>query len=184
AELYTKTVGQLETIPLEPVEIRPVSEAVDRTVPPDARQRIREIAAAGGSWFPPGWRPIALYPFAARTDLLLYLGCGVALWLAATLPRPDGLLRMAVASTSAIALLAIVELMTRNGHVLWFFDSYESGPIGPHPRMLGPFVNPDHLATFLELGLAPGAALLVTISRGGGGRRFVWRRRPRFDRAL
>lgn len=168
---YRRTIDAAAAIAEPPAPIRSVGRVEDEKVPAAERERIRGLASASG-WLPASWRSLAPYPFRTRADFLVYVACGLVLWLAATLPRPAALVRALVFGGAAIALLALVEFVTWNGHVLWFFDPYDTGPLGDYPRMTGPFVNPDHFAAFLAMLVAPAAAeLAAAFQRGRRHRR-------------
>ncbi len=134
------------------LQVMPVSESWLDLASPATAELHRRTAVETGS--------VSLYPFATRADLLRYLAYGLALWLAATLSVPIFLLRSAVVTGIAVALIALVQLLTWNGHLLWFFDPYDAAADVYYPRMTGPFVSPDHFASFLAMSLSLGGGLL------------------------
>lgn len=115
-----------------------------------------EAAEAGA---PAEWRSLALYPFAAKRDWLRYLSYAVVITLAALCRRPALCLRALVGVGAAVAFVAMLQAVSWNGRLLWVFAPYDTGVVLSHPRLTGPFVNSDQLATFLQLILAPGIAL-------------------------
>ena len=153
-ETLSSTAG---TLP----EIGPVAGVEDRAAPVATRVKVRSMAEAEARWIPIGWAPLSLYPYATRGDLLVYLAVGVAFWMAATIGDPQLLLRCVATIGASLALLALVELATWNGYILWFFAPYDSGPLVDYPRMFSSFVNPDHFASFLIMSLPASVALLV-----------------------
>lgn len=63
----------------------------------------------------------------------------------------------------AVAALGLIQHVTWNGKLLWFFVPFDWGaPNLNRPRMMGPFVNPDHFAAYLAM-VAP-----LFISRAWG----------------
>src|SRR5205085_2367354 len=88
----------------EPAPQGPVHEVAAAA----AIERIRNLATERGEYFRT-WRPIALYPFAATTDVLRYLAYMTAFYVAATLPAPALIVRGSVLSGCAVAALAIAE---------------------------------------------------------------------------
>lgn len=165
AEVARHTLGAVGAGSGSYSPIESVSEAEDAKVSVSMRTRIRALAEPHPSVLPEGWRSLAINRSAAREDLLRYLAYGVGLWLAATTPAPFLLLRLAVYVGFSIATLGLVEFLTWNGHVLWFFDPYD-GPLGEDlGRMIGPFVNADHFAAFLIMLVGPGVALISAEAR-------------------
>src|SRR5208282_2193688 len=68
----------------------------------------------------------------------------------------DPLTRLLVAviliSGLAVAAVGLVQQVTWNGKVLWFFVPLDwRVPHPGRPRMLGPFVDPDHFAAYLAM---------------------------------
>lgn len=161
AGIYARSVDSLSLTEPAPSAIRSAGKVEDGRVSVSERERLGEIAANDPAWFPRAWRSLALYPFEARSDLLRYLAYAVVIWLAATLPAPALLLRAAVAAGFAIACLAVVGYASWNGRIGWILDPYDWDPSRDYPRMLGPFVNPDHLAAFLAMTVAPTMLLLA-----------------------
>lgn len=157
-EIYRRTIDSIDGI-APPIE-GPSGEAGRGGALTAEHARIVELAAPSRSWLPVEWRPIALYPYAARADVRRYLTYGLILWLAATLPFPRLLLGSIAVSGIFVALLALVQYVTWNGKILWTFVPYDTGLLEAQPRITGPFVNPSHFATSLAMALPAGAALL------------------------
>lgn len=150
------------------LELPPSPVAADE--PSERARQIDELSRDRGGWFPESWVPLSLYPFATRTDLLEYLALGAAFWIAATVRSPRVLLGLAFAVGTLVATFGLVEFATWNGHLLWFFEPYETGVRVDFDRMVGPFVNPDHFAFFVAISIPLGAGLLVDRRRGRDGR--------------
>jgi O-antigen ligase/tetratricopeptide (TPR) repeat protein len=111
------------------------------------------------------WRPIAIAPVLTWSSLLTLLACGCAFMVTAYYPFndresslaefefPRRMLRVILAMGFVIALIGLIEQVTWNGKLLWFFVPYDWG----HPlmdaatRTRAPFVNPDHFAGYLAM---------------------------------
>jgi tetratricopeptide (TPR) repeat protein len=155
AAATTRQVSE-EALVAEPSPQDPADEVASSP----AIERIRDLATERGGYFR-AWRPIALYPFGAATDVLRYLAYLTAFYLAATLPAPALIVRGSVISGCAVAALAIAQFSAWNGHLLWLFDPYDRKTLGDHPLFCGPFVNPSHFSLFVAMTLAPGVAWAV-----------------------
>ena len=65
------------------------------------------------------------------------------------------LIRVILLSGFCVAALGLVQQATWNGKILWFYVPLDWGaPNLSRPRMMGPFVNPDHFAAYLAM-IAP-----------------------------
>ena len=159
----------IDTISTQQTVGATVDPSIARTRTADARRIEERAAEAGANATPPS---LAVSRSGAASDLRLYLAYGLILWIAATLPRPQLLLRSAVAAGIAVGTVAIAQSVTWNGKILWFFVPYDGA--SHYPRMTGPFVNADHFALFLELALLPAAGLLFhSLRRRRGAREGV-----------
>src|ERR1700730_5216975 len=91
----------------------------------------------------------SVYPFGTFQSLLVFLSIGGAFWNVLQLLEGEIALRLAriflVAIGSATAALSIVYLLTSNGRVYWVIDTLDSW------RPMGPFLNANHSAVFMEL---------------------------------
>ncbi|RMG16896.1 MAG: O-antigen ligase domain-containing protein [Planctomycetota bacterium] len=120
----------------------------------------RDAAAAGSL---PGWRPLSLEPVATLRALLLglaYLGTFLAAHAAGRRPRLAAALALGIAGVGAAA--SLYALLRTAG--LPQGDPWERRPRAP-------FVNPNHLCTFLLLCLGPGVGLLLAPESADRGRR-------------
>jgi len=117
----------------------------------------------------PGWygtvrRSLSLAPpLGIASALQLFAAFGlfviVALYPIASEATPRGedpLTRLLVAviliSGFAVAAIGLVQQVTWNGKVLWFFIPLDWGaPNLGRPRMMGPFIDPDHFAAYLAM---------------------------------
>lgn len=119
---------------------------------------------ADPGWYGTAWRSLSLAPpLGIASALQLYAAFGlfviVALYPVASeaIPRDeDPLTRLLVAviliSGFAVAAIGLVQQVTWNGKVLWFFVPLDWGaPNLNRPRMMGPFIDPDHFAAYLAM---------------------------------
>jgi O-antigen ligase len=126
-----------------------------------------------GGWS--AWRSLAVDPYAVCTTLsTLAVGFGAYLVLVGypwgdddARARAFGRVFLAVLGAgAALALLALVQEVAGNGHVLWITDEEVT-----RGRVSGPFVNPNHLASWLEMIIPAGAAYAWSV--GGRLRRRI-----------
>ena len=148
AELYRETVW---TLPVE-------TSGVDLSKEPD--RPLLEMARADGPR-PSEWRALNLNPWSGWVDLFHYAACGIALWLAANVTAPLRVVRGLFVVAIACAVFAVVEFLTWNGRYYWTFVSYEAGVREGFDRMVGPFINPDHLGGFLAIAIPLAAGLFA-----------------------
>jgi O-antigen ligase len=121
------------------------------------------------------WRPLSLEPSLTR-ELLLKIAAYSALFFAVMLypfgPSMNGesekrfyrwVLVAILASGLLVACVGILERVFWNGKILWLFIPYDWGRAQPElfGRARGPFVNPDHFASYLNLVLPIAVAGLV-----------------------
>ena len=110
------------------------------------------------------WRPIAIAPVLTWSSLLTLLACACAFMVTAYYPFndressraefefPRRMLRVILAMGFVIALIGLIEQVTWNGRLLWFFVPYDWGhPLMDATRTRAPFVNPDHFAGYLAM---------------------------------
>jgi O-antigen ligase/tetratricopeptide (TPR) repeat protein len=147
-------LGLFTALPLPPWLIERIA--------PATAQLYRDVLPGwpdAGGWS--SWRSLALDPYAVHTTLsTLAVGFGVYLVLVGypwgdedARARAFGRVFLAALGGGvALALLALFQEVAGNGHVLWITD--ETAASG---RVSGPFVNPNHLACWLEM-IIPAAA--------------------------
>jgi len=106
-----------------------------------------------------GGAPDSVVPYRTQLYLLLAFACTVTVWLALALVRTTDDLRTLMLALVAGALLqaCIASLMIATGAGLSFMDS----EIRPGRVATGTFVNRNHLAGYLNIGLAAGIGLLA-----------------------
>src|SRR5712692_2844300 len=132
-----------------------------------------------GSRLPPSdssasqWRPLSIAPALTHTDLLKFLAYTSLFSLVLLYPfspsqqasgpyheqeNAEGRFLRAVLLTVLctgllVACIGLVQRVTWNGKILWFFVPYDWGDprYGVDPRANGPFVNPNHFANYLSL---------------------------------
>src|SRR5208337_2511667 len=118
----------------------------------------------GPGWYGTVWRPLSLAPplgIASAPQLFAAFGLFVIVALYPVVPEAtprdeDPLTRLLVAviliSGFAVAALGLVQQVTWNGKLLWFFIPLDWRVPNPgRPRMLGPFIDPDHFAAYLAM---------------------------------
>ncbi|MGH7859604.1 MAG: O-antigen ligase family protein, partial [Candidatus Binatia bacterium] len=178
--IHRNAVAAIESLPDARAEITPLGSPEHQTVSVEQRRRIGRYAERMRGRSSSDWRPIALYPYAARIDLLRYVAYGLFLWLAASLPRPRTLLYALFTVGSLAAALALVQYATWNGRLFWFFEPPEGISLSTYNQMFGPFVNPDHFAAFVAMTLVPSIGLPIQMwsarsSAGNGQGRMISR---------
>ena len=116
------------------------------------------------------WRPLSLAPSLTQTGLFKFLAyvalfCCVGLYpfgapeqgyssAAATQRFLRLVLLTVLLSGLLVASLGVLQRLTWNGKILWFFVPYDWQSAQPGEQFLracGPFVNPDHFANYLAL---------------------------------
>ncbi|HUA36734.1 MAG TPA: O-antigen ligase family protein [Candidatus Binataceae bacterium] len=124
-------------------------------------------APAGAGIYASTWRSISPAPLLGIASALKFLA-GVALFIivaiypitAETPPTDEDpltrlLIRVILLSGFCVAALGLVQQATWNGKILWFYVPLDwRAPNLNRPRMMGPFVNPDHFAAYLAM-IAP-----------------------------
>ena len=102
------------------------------------------------------WQTLSLTPAATRTALALLLAYAAVFWVTVQrieqLPDVERVLRWCGLSAAAVAALGLVEFFAGNGKLFWFYEH-------PYANTLdvvrGSFVNRNHFADFLALGIGP-----------------------------
>jgi O-antigen ligase len=156
-------LGLLTALPLPPA-------LIERLAPVTA-QLYRDVLPGwpgGGGWTT--WRSLALDPFAVWAQLST-LAVGLATYLVLVgYPWGDEAARARVfarvfltvlAGGVAMALLALVAEVAGNGRAMWMGDE----PV-VRGRLAAPFVNPNHLACWLEMTIPPALAYTWVLARG------------------
>jgi O-antigen ligase/tetratricopeptide (TPR) repeat protein len=155
-------LGLFTALPLPPA-------LVERLAPATA-QLYRDVLPGwpdGGGWTT--WRSLALDPFAVWSQLsALAVGLGIYLVLVgypwgneAARARVFGRVFLTVLGGGlAMALLAVIAEVAGNGQVMWVTD--EPVVLG---RLAAPFVNPNHLACWLEMVIPPALAYGWVLAR-------------------
>jgi O-antigen ligase/tetratricopeptide (TPR) repeat protein len=122
----------------------------------------RQMGSAGANL---RWRPISIAPRLTGASLLKVLSYGCLFFLVLFYPlksyqHPGGerrfcrrLLKTILITGVAVAALGLLEQTFWNGAILWTYVPYDWGEPRPGlaPRALGPFVDPDHFAAYLNL---------------------------------
>ena len=155
-------LGLVTAVPLPP--------GVIERVAPATAQLYRDVLPGwpGGSGWT-AWRALALDPFAVWTQLsTLAVGLGAYLVLVgypwgdeAARARVFGRIFLTVlAGGVAMALLALLAEMAGNGQVMWVSEE----PV-VRGRLAAPFVNPNHLACWLEMVIPAALAYTWVLAR-------------------
>jgi O-antigen ligase/tetratricopeptide (TPR) repeat protein len=111
------------------------------------------------------WRPISIAPGLTGTAVLKLIAYGCLFFLVLfyplrRYPRPKGerrfcrrLLKVVLITGLAVGCIGLLEQAFWNGAILWLYVPYDWGQPRPglDPRAVGPFVNPDHFAAYLNL---------------------------------
>src|SRR5262249_26759216 len=125
------------------------------------------------------WRPLALDPYATWTQIgrlsiafAVFTAIVAYPWRSDAFdedPRSQVLARLALTRPGAgvlFGVLALVQQIAGMGRILWISDEPVRGG-----RASGPFVNPNHLAAWLEMVIP--AALAYTLTLAGRIRRRI-----------
>ncbi|HKD65915.1 MAG TPA: O-antigen ligase family protein [Candidatus Binataceae bacterium] len=118
-------------------------------------------------WFDPisKWRPVSIAPGLTATALLKLtayccLFCLVLFYPLRGYPAANGerrffrrVLKAVLITGLAIGCIGLLEQTFWNGAILWFYVPYDWGQPRPDldPRTMGPFVDPDHFAAYLNM---------------------------------
>jgi O-antigen ligase/tetratricopeptide (TPR) repeat protein len=127
------------------------------------------------------WRPLSIAPSLTRTSALKLIAYAclffvVLFYPLRSFPQHGGerrffrrLLMVILITGLTIACIGLLEQALWNGAVLWIYVPYDWGQPRPdlNQRALGPFVNPNHFAAYLNLilPLALAGALFRTFLR-------------------
>jgi hypothetical protein len=117
------------------------------------------MAVVAAQLVPLGGAPDSVVPYRTQLYLLLAFACTVTMWLSHALVRSDEDLRTLMLALVAGALLqaCIASLMIATGAGFSFLDS----EVRPGRVATGTFINRNHLAGYLNIGLAAGIGLMV-----------------------
>jgi len=134
------------------------------------------ITEAGSAVEPTRPSTLSLYPFATRTDfhrLLTYVGLFlVAMLCLNTIRQVQRLCLFLAGFGGLLALFALVQRYTWNGRIFWIGD-------GTGLEVMGPFVNRNHYAGFINLCLMASLGLILArLGRPGWWRDESGRRHP------
>ena len=143
---------------------RSVSALTDRTAP---NRQDHETSASQVGWIEAisRWRPISIAPALTGTAALKLIAYGCLFFLVLfypfrRYPRPMGerrfcrrLLKVILITGLAVGSIGLLEQAFWNGAILWLYVPYDWGQPRPdfNARAVGPFVNPNHFAAYLNL---------------------------------
>jgi O-antigen ligase/tetratricopeptide (TPR) repeat protein len=115
-------------------------------------------------WYDGVWRSLSLSPVLGISSALKLLAGFALFGIVALYPvardTSDGdedhltrlLMGVALISGITVAVIGILQQVTWNGKVLWFYVPLDWGAPNPNPpRMMGPFIDPDHFAAYLAM---------------------------------
>jgi O-antigen ligase len=122
-----------------------------------ALQLVPGLGPAGG--------PVSIDPFSTQRYLftaLVYAGAWALVLLVVNSRERAGMLLGAVLAAGVLQAAAAVALYSGGASYTLFFAEFDQGS-----RTMGTFVNPDHLAGYMELTLAAGLGWLVAQFVGG-----------------
>lgn len=137
----------LQVVPLPP----PVVEALS----PQIGELLPLWSSNAGAGFNQ-WRTLSLAPSGTQNALILVFSCGLLLLVFLQRVRSvrdvERLLRWISLATVTMSALALVQYVSRTPNFLWFYEY-------PHMRadqnIQGSFINRNHFAQFVALGLGP-----------------------------
>lgn len=108
------------------------------------------------------WRTLSIVPHETAKGLAMLISYGVLFLVA--VQRIDSVadvarfLRWLGISATAMAVFGLVQLFTANGNYFWFYEHPYRTTVG---YLCGSFMNRNHFASFLVLGVVPLAAWLI-----------------------
>lgn len=107
----------------------------------------------------PRWFTISLYPDATREELFKVISYTVFFFVIInhyrTVEQIKGLVRVVAYMGCFLAIFAVVQKMTWNGRVYWFYPL--EGGLVP----MGPYINRNHFAAYMEMAIPMGLGLLL-----------------------
>jgi O-antigen ligase len=105
------------------------------------------------------WLTISLYPNATREELFKLLSYTAIFFVIInhyrTVEQIKGIVRLVAYMGSFMAIFAIIQNMTWNGSLYWFYPLRE----GLNP--MGPYINRNHFAGYMEMAIPLALGLLV-----------------------
>jgi O-antigen ligase/tetratricopeptide (TPR) repeat protein len=160
-------VGLLQLVPLPEGLLRivsPNSVALRAELTPEKP----EVVTAGSApMAPPARNPISVYPYATRCEIVRWIGI-LALFAVVrnhltTTAAFRRLSAVALINGVLLALFGMAQLFASKRTTVYGFES--AGEV------LGPFINRNHFASYLNLCLTLGVGLLLTLGPSEGERR-------------
>jgi O-antigen ligase/tetratricopeptide (TPR) repeat protein len=137
----------------------------DRTFPTNQSHEASALRSPAGIDAISRWRPISIAPALTGTAALKLIAYWCLFFLVLfypfpRYPRPLGerrfcrrLLKIILIMGLAVGSIGLLEQAFWNGAILWLYVPYDWGQPQPglDSRALGPFVNPNHFAAYLNL---------------------------------
>jgi O-antigen ligase len=158
---------------LTALQLIPLPAAIVERANPTAFELVVDgEAVADGAADADAWRPLSLDPATTRIELTLllaYLGVG---WLALRLASgARGRMRLLTAIAGVCGGVAAITLLHTLAGAERLYGVY--APLNAHPTVLGPLLNPNHLACLMVLGAAVATGLAFH-DRSHVQRRVLW----------
>jgi len=156
----------IELVPLPNAWLASISPGLDGLL---RRHDLGYTAAAAGIAGAPGRHPLSIDPTATARGLMFVAALSAWFLALRSAFRREGTLafiRAVGGAGVAIALFAIVQRATFNGHVYWTWTPKEG--VG---NPFGPFINHNHFATFMLLVLSLQLGRLCALAAPGRGPR-------------
>lgn len=110
-----------------------------------------------------GSHPLTINPYATRQELLKLLAYAAVFFIVVshyrTKAKIDSLVKRILLMGCFLAVFAVVQKMTWNGRVFWFYPVDEKLRSGS--GIWGPYINKNHFAGYMEMAVALGLGLLL-----------------------
>ncbi len=139
------------------LQITALPQGVLKAISPTAAETISLGQSAGGSLIGLGsWSTVSMTPSETRGAIVMFVSYGLLLLVAVQRIRSirdvERLLRFLAIATALMASFALIQYVTSNGKFFWFYE---------HPfrhnrwSVQGMFINPNHFAHLMALGVGP-----------------------------
>lgn len=147
----------LAALALVGLQLMPLPQPLLHWLSPELKHLLPLWSGDGGGAANLGqWTQISVNPSETRSMLILLLAYGllfcIALQHVRTVERTEQLLSWLALSVVLLAIVGLLQFLFGNGRFLWIYDHPYRTASGV---VLGPFVNPNHFAHMLALGIGP-----------------------------
>ena len=128
-------------------QVLPLPLQVIRILSPNAYALYRDMAFDSG--LNASWRPLSLYPYATKLEILRLFALALLFWVVAnhlrTREQVNRVVRVIMAVGFLLAIFGIIQHFTWNGRLYWVRELTQGG------NPFGPYVNKNHFAGYIEM---------------------------------